>query len=629
MNYDSLSLNEGNGSAVRKVGSVLIVGGRGETGRTILKYLASTYPELDIAVAGRTPPEESGRCRFIRMDLDGAVSPETFREFSLVIVACGPMEKLLPAVLELCIEAGTDVIDINDSAATAVKVLGLHEKARAKGVRIYSGMGMSPGISSLMLREVSEGGLSEKGVYRTRICMGTAYGGGPSSPYAMLDNLVNDIPVYRDGKVEVVRNPWNDENSGFRFFGKKKSLTTVPYSTPEIYSLSSERYRSGRACVNTYDIRCTMEGFPVYLARMIALINRKGRFSDVLASVFYKSGLRCRNSPKADPDNQIVVYPDDCPEKGIVLFGDVSSYDLTAAMAVSVADCVISGRLNEEPGVYMVELLSAESAAAVKEALRKRNFFWKSVQEVKSRKFDEWGWLERDASRVETLRHFGENWYTVKIHPRMSSVQTDILYSSELWRKIRSSCSFFGTCLFAARVLFRWKKYGYKLRTYVNRGKEYGALVRDLSMFAAGYSLAGEKLGKAEALRLYRQMFMTSGSSEMCWFLPRPETFASFRDGGKGILIYFKAMMERNQQCGFLKLGSRTDTDGNGGKITVFEIRSCIYAEIFTELGYPELADFIRVEEKNELARIAADSGLSYEFRLLGEGNADILFYGV
>ena len=61
----------------------------------------------------------------------------------------------------------------------------------------------------------------------------------------------------------------------------------------------------------------------------------------------------------------------------------------------------------------------------------------------------------------------------------------------------------------------------------------------------------------------------------------------------------------------------------------MFEIRSCIYAEIFTELGYPELADFIREEEKNELARIAADSGLSYEFRLLGEGNADILFYGV
>lgn len=610
----------------RKMFRILIIGGTGETGRKILGYLSNSHDNIGITVVGRHEPSGKEDYSYVKIrleDFNDAVS--IVGQYDLVIAACGPMEKLLPNVLDICIAAGVDVIDINDSAKAARAVLEKHESAVKAGVRIYSGMGMSPGITSLMLRTLAEARLSPSGVYRARICMGTAYGGGRSSPYAMLDNLSQNILVYQDCEAGMIKNTWRDGYSDFLFVGKKKKLTGVHYATPEIYALASERYDGNRAFVRSYDVRCFMEGFPLWAARLISVINKNGRFSDFLASLFYKSGQRMKRNPKADPDNQVVIFPDGDENKGIMLFGDVSSYDLTAAMAASAADCLIDGRLKEKAGVYTVELLTDESFEALKKALESRNVCWKSVAEVRNAGYDRWGWLESDCHDVGSLRHYGKNWYGVRIHPRMKDVQADILFGSGLWAEIRKVRSGPGLMLFVLKMMMRRMRNIRTLRSIGKKDSVHAALVKDMSMFAAGYSVVREIFGQEKAYELYREMFLTAGNAEMCWFLPRPETFSRMSCPEDAVLDYFKAMTDKNRECGFLSLKC-TEKDSGGDRKVVFEIRDCTYASIFNLLGCHELADLIRLEEKQEIKRLTAGTGLSCDYRLLGNGDADLVF---
>ena len=83
-------------------------------------------------------------------------------------------------------------------------------------------------------------------------------------------------------------------------------------------------------------------------------------------------------------------------------------------------------------------------------------------------------------------------------------------------------------------------------------------------------------------------MFLTAGSTEMCWFMPRPETFGS--------LEY------------------------------EFHVSGCIYAGLFNRLNAPELADLIRLEEKQEIERLISCCCMTCDYRLTGNGCADIVF---
>lgn len=151
------------------------------------------------------------------------------------------------------------------------------------------------------------------------------------------------------------------------------------------------------------------------------------------------------------------------------------------------------------------------------------------------------------------------------------------------------------------------------------------ALVKDMSMFASGYSLIRDMVGVDRAVELYRDMFLTAGNSEMCWFMPRPETFMRLAKPAESVITYFKAMMDKNDACGFLSF--RYGKELNEGRTEIrFEIRNCIYAGIFKRLGCPELCDLIRLEEMRELARITKGMGISYDYELLGGGDANMVF---
>lgn len=90
------------------------------------------------------------------MDLDVIEEPNRLRELALdsALVAnfAGPYSRTGTAVLDACIDAGCDYLDICDDADATVAMLERDEAARRAGVRALIGMGASPGVTNVLVR---------------------------------------------------------------------------------------------------------------------------------------------------------------------------------------------------------------------------------------------------------------------------------------------------------------------------------------------------------------------------------------------------------------------------------------------------------------------------------------------
>ncbi len=101
--------------------------------------------------------EELG-VRTVELDLFG--EPDRLRELAaeaaLVVNFAGPYYCIGAAVLDICIEAGCDYLDICDDPGATAEMLARDEAAQAAGVRALIGMGASPGISNILIRAAVE-----------------------------------------------------------------------------------------------------------------------------------------------------------------------------------------------------------------------------------------------------------------------------------------------------------------------------------------------------------------------------------------------------------------------------------------------------------------------------------------
>ncbi len=70
----------------------------------------------------------------------------------LIVNLAGPFYRTGGAILDACVETGTDYLDICDDADTTLSLLERDAAARAAGVRALLGMGASPGTTNIMVR---------------------------------------------------------------------------------------------------------------------------------------------------------------------------------------------------------------------------------------------------------------------------------------------------------------------------------------------------------------------------------------------------------------------------------------------------------------------------------------------
>ncbi len=143
---------------------VMVIGAAGARAQAMLEIANRDRAVSGWLAADRCWPEQerraSGELGVETVELDLLEEPDRLRELAsearLVVNFAGPFYRVGATVLDACIEAGCDYLDICDDPGATAEMLTRDEAAHAAGVRALVGMGASPGISNILIRTAVE-----------------------------------------------------------------------------------------------------------------------------------------------------------------------------------------------------------------------------------------------------------------------------------------------------------------------------------------------------------------------------------------------------------------------------------------------------------------------------------------
>lgn len=145
---------------------VLILGAAGRSGRAVR---ASLFPLRGIDGVILADGEAEALNKLAAVSAPFAVSArfldagdarslrERVSEADLVIGCLGPAYRYEEGVVDAVLEVGRDYISLGDDTRAYLAALSREEEARRKGVRIFLGCGMAPGLSGLLARRAAAG----------------------------------------------------------------------------------------------------------------------------------------------------------------------------------------------------------------------------------------------------------------------------------------------------------------------------------------------------------------------------------------------------------------------------------------------------------------------------------------
>jgi saccharopine dehydrogenase-like NADP-dependent oxidoreductase len=195
---------------------VLIIGGRGRIGNCVAQDLA-TFTDATITITGRTSQGETARKSGFNFDflpLDLADKDELKKAVSaadLVIFCAGPFLYRDTSVLQTCIEAGVNYLDISDSSPFTRQILTCREDAQNAGITAIINSGIFPGISNSMVRQGVEA-LDEPDRVHLSYVVGGSGGAGVTVMRTTFLGLQKPFDVWLNGKWETV-NPYEERES--------------------------------------------------------------------------------------------------------------------------------------------------------------------------------------------------------------------------------------------------------------------------------------------------------------------------------------------------------------------------------------------------------------------------------
>ena len=144
---------------------VLILGGRGRIGSQVAADIAS-HTEAQITVTGRHPDDLStdtlaGRLTYQCLDLADqaaltaaiqALGNQSNPSNNVVVHCAGPFHYRDTRVLDACIAAGVNYVDVSDHPSYTRKAIACKAAATAAGITAIVNTGIFPGISNSMVR---------------------------------------------------------------------------------------------------------------------------------------------------------------------------------------------------------------------------------------------------------------------------------------------------------------------------------------------------------------------------------------------------------------------------------------------------------------------------------------------
>lgn len=187
---------------------VLILGGYGTFGGRLARLLAPE-PGLTLLIAGRSQAKAEAFCRALGgaaeavpldFDRDAADAARIAAAGAEIVVdATGPFQAYGDApyrVVEACIAAGAEYLDLADGADFVAGIGRFDEAARARGVAVLAGVSSFPVLTAAVVRHLARG-LDQ---------VDSIEGGIAPSPYAGVGlNVIRAIASYAGREVRLTR----------------------------------------------------------------------------------------------------------------------------------------------------------------------------------------------------------------------------------------------------------------------------------------------------------------------------------------------------------------------------------------------------------------------------------------
>lgn len=247
---------------------VLVIGGTGVTGAMVCDILRRH--SLDVHYTSRTGgPQENHHA----LDLSGTESHSAavplLRQFEWVVMCAGPFEELQDSAHWACLEAGTNIVDVNDNKELAEHLEGLGPLAVRNHVRVLTGWGLSPGLTTAVIGEGRRQWHHplEATDITTTLRIGADQASGAAAICSMFHTLHSPHTVVRVGKVVPESRRIAEDGA------------MIAYETPDVHYLAH-----GPGAIRRYDY---FVRFDALSAADIAMMQRR----KVFASPFWRPRL--------------------------------------------------------------------------------------------------------------------------------------------------------------------------------------------------------------------------------------------------------------------------------------------------------------------------------------------------
>lgn len=314
---------------------VMVVGGSGVTGRLVIEGLRA-MPGVQCACAARHRDPRLP-VAFHRLDIfgDRREAVDALRGADWAILCLGPFERVRARAHELCIEAGVHCLDVNDSVDARRDIVALDGPASEAGVRIVTGCGLCPGISTLLLSSLANRCARPADSVRADLFIGRGQDVGAGALASMLSSLTGAVRERVAG--EIVEAPSVVERAAR--IGEIRPPYLVGYECPDVDIV--DRILPG---IDNYGYRVCFEQLSAVQIDILRRLPTLGGPAVVHAVAVVAARIASRlNRRRRSPATPAVLSIELRDDEGRSFRAGVrggSSYQMTAACVLAVMELI-------------------------------------------------------------------------------------------------------------------------------------------------------------------------------------------------------------------------------------------------------------------------------------------------
>ena len=331
---------------------VLVIGGYGRIGSSVANDIAK-HTDAEVTVTSRQPQQHSN-FKYLTLDLvDREEVKKAIAPMDLVVHCAGPFHYRDGLVIETCIDAGIDYVDVSDHRSFFERVIKHHEKAIANGVTAILNTGIFPGISNSMVKQGIEQLDRPKKIHLSYVVAGSG-GAGLTVMRTTFLGLRNKFSALIDGK-------WQD---------------TLPYTKREVIEFPQPYGKTGVYWFDMPETYTFADSFDVdtVITKFGSIPDWYNHLTWITAHIFPKAWV---TSPKGIEFFSKVSYrmtnvTDNFSGIGVAMRAEITGenqgkpqkylatmvHDNTAIAAGAgtgaIAQLILEGKL-KQPGIYPVE----------------------------------------------------------------------------------------------------------------------------------------------------------------------------------------------------------------------------------------------------------------------------------